>query len=319
MRAGFFIALTAWCIAIALVPRSNAQTMSARPLKIIVPAAAGGALDLISRVLVDKVSSQFKQGAYVENRAGANWIIGMDAVAKSPPDGYTLLLVSTSGFSINPHVFKNVPPVSDFIPITTTTKGAFILLVNPKLGARDVGTFINLLKANPGKYNHASNSATTKLLSEFFKSQAEVDYVDINYRGASLAVNDTMMGVTDFCFVDFGSATNVLQDRSLLPLAVTSNGRYELSPDIPPLSDVLPGFAVDGGTMLFAPAHMSADLMNHLHGVFATALKSEDVVSRFRTIGQIARSADPEQAAKDLTVEVDRWANLIKEKNIRLD
>ena len=323
MKARIQHILAGWGLALALsltmACAAKAQPLSAQPFKIIVPAAAGGALDLISRVLVNSVSDQFKQGAYVENRPGANWVIGMNAVAKSPPDGYTLLLVSTSGFSINPHVFKNVPPVSDFTPITTTTKGAFILLVNPKLGVKDVASFIALLKASPGKYNHASNSATTKLLSEFFKSQAGVDYVDINYRGASLAVNDTSMGVTDFCFVDYGSATNVLQDRSLLPLAVTSNGRYELSPEIPPLSDILPGFSVDGGTTLFGPANMNRELLGYLHGLFTTALKSDDVLTRFRAIGQIPRGADPQETARDLAAEVDRWASLIKEKNIKLE
>lgn len=323
MRARIVRTLMSWgmtiALSLALASGAKAQPLSAQPLKIIVPAASGGALDLISRVLVNSVADQFKQGAYVENRPGANWVIGMNAVAKSPPDGYTLLLVSTSGFSINPHVFKNVPPVSDFTPITTTTKGAFLLLASPKLGVKDVASFIALLKANPGKYNHASNSATTKLLSEFFKSQAGVDYVDINYRGASLAVNDTYLGVTDFCFVDYGSATNVLQDRSLLPLAVTSNERYELSPDIPPLSDTLPGFSVDGGTTLFAPAHLSNETISYLHSVFTSALKSPDVIARFRTIGQIARGADPQATAKDLAAEVDRWAKLISEKNIKLE
>ena len=323
MKARIQHMLAGWGLALALsltmACAAKAQPLSAQPFKIIVPAAAGGALDLISRVLVNSVSDQFKQGAYVENRPGANWVIGMNAVAKSPPDGYTLLLVSTSGFSINPHVFKNVPPVSDFTPITTTTKGAFILLVNPKLGVKDVASFIALLKASPGKYNHASNSASTKLLSEFFKLQAGVDYVDINYRGASLAVNDTFMGVTDFCFVDYGSATNVLQDRSLLPLAVTSNGRYELSPEIPPLSDILPGFSVDGGTTLFGPANMNRELLAYLHGLFTTALKSEDVLTRFRAIGQISRGADPQETARDLAAEVDRWASLIKEKNVKLE
>jgi hypothetical protein len=111
----------------------------------------------------------------------------------------------------------------------------------------------------------------------------------------------------------------VLQDRSLLPLAVTSNGRYELSPEIPPLSDILPGFSVDGGTTLFGPANMNRELLGYLHGLFTTALKSDDVLTRFRAIGQIPRGADPQETARDLAAEVDRWASLIKEKNIKLE
>ncbi|MFN3890667.1 MAG: Bug family tripartite tricarboxylate transporter substrate binding protein [Beijerinckiaceae bacterium] len=277
-------------------------------------------MDLISRVLAEKLGDQFKNGIYVENRPGANWIIGMDAVAKSAADGNTLLLVSTSGFSINPHLFKNVPPMDNFVPITTATKGSFVLLVNPKLGVTRVADFINLLKASPGKYNHASNSATTKLLSEFFKSQAGVEYADVSYRGASLAISDTMIGVTDFCFVDFGSATNVLQDRSLIPLAVTSAERYELSPDIPTLSEAaLPGFSVDGGTVLFAPAKISPEILAHLNATFMNVLRSPDVIARFRTIGQIAKGSGSDETLKNLQTEVDRWAKLIKEKNITLE
>lgn len=306
-------------MAAAQVPSSyaHAQSFQSRPVKIVVPAAAGGALDLISRVLAERVADQFKHGIYVENRPGANWIIGMDAVAKSPPDGHTLLLVSSSGFSINPHLFKNVPPMEDFVPITTATKGAFVILVNPKLGVESVPDFIKLLKGSPGKYNHASNSATTKLLSEFFKSQAGVEYADVSYRGASLAISDTMIGVTDFCFVDFGSATNVLQDRSLIALAVTSAERYELNPDIPTLSEAaLPGFSVDGGTVLFAPARISPEVLMQLNTTFMNVLRSPEVIARFRTIGQIAKGSATEETMQSLRLEVDRWATLIREKNI---
>ncbi len=316
-RRKFVAAVGVIAAAQALSRYAHAQAFQSRPVKIVVPAAAGGALDLISRVLAERVADQFKHGIYVENRPGANWIIGMDAVAKSQPDGHTLLLVSTSGFSINPHLFKNVPPMEEFVPITTATKGAFVVLVNPKLGVESVPDFIKLLKASPGKYNHASNSATTKLLSEFFKSQAGVEYADVSYRGASLAISDTMIGVTDFCFVDFGSATNVLQDRSLIALAVTSAERYELNPDIPTLSEAaLPGFSVDGGTVLFAPARISPEVLTQLNAIFMNVLRSPEVIARFRTIGQIAKGSATEETLRSLRLEVDRWATLIREKNI---
>jgi tripartite-type tricarboxylate transporter receptor subunit TctC len=314
-------AIMVFCIAVgaSLSTHVQAQTFPNRPIRIVVPAAAGGALDIVARIMAEKASQTFKQGVYVENRSGANWIIGMDLVAKSDPDGYTLLLVSTSGFSINPHLFKNVPPVTDFVPITNPTKGTFVLLTNPKLGVANVKEFVALLKANPGKYNHASNSATTKLLSELFKAQAGLKYADISYRGAALAINDTASGVTDFCFVDYGSASGVLQDGMLRPLATTSDERYPLSPDIPSMGEDVANFSVDGGTILLAPSKVDPQVLSTLQTVFIAALKSPDVVSRFGSIGQVPVGSTPKQTADALSIEVDKWANLIKEKNIKIE
>ncbi len=321
---GMFVkSMLAACIfatSVAAVIPAVAQGYPNRAIKIVVPATAGGALDLISRVLADKTSEDLKQPVYVENKPGANWIIGMQAVASAAPDGYTLLVVSGSGFSINPHLFKNVPPISDFTPIIAATKGTFVLIVNPKLNVATVPEFINVLKQSPGKLNHASNSATTKLLAELFKVNAGVEFSDIGYRGASQSINDTMLGITDFSFVDYGSASSFMQQGVVKPLAVTSLGQYELSPEIKPLSaQGFPGFAVDGGTIVFAPAQVPREIIARLNQILLKVLKSPDTNTRFRAIGQIAFGNSAEETEKNLMNEARQWADLIRDRNIKFN
>src|SRR5258708_33509365 len=173
---------------LAGLAQAHAQTFPNRPVRIVVPAAAGGALDVIARILAIKVGEIWNQQLYVENKPGANWIIGMDAVAKSAPDGYTLLFVASSGLTINPYVFRMpIDPLSDLTLVATATHTPFVLLVNNDVPAKTLPEFITHLNANPGKLNHASNSATTILNSELLKARANVSYVDLSYRGASQA------------------------------------------------------------------------------------------------------------------------------------
>ena len=290
-----------------------------RSIKIIVPAAAGGALDMMGRVLAQRMTENWKRQAYVENRPGANWIIGMDAVVRSEPDGYTLLVVSSAGLSINPSVFPNIPfdPFRDLVPVASLTRGTFVLLANPSVPVNTAAEFIAYLKANPGKLNHGTNSATTVLLSALFKSLAKVDYVDISYKGASQAIQDAMAGVIQFCFTDFGSALPVIQGGKLKPLAVAAPTRYALVPDIPALADDLPGFAMDGGMILLAPAKIPPDVLAKLNGFVKQALGTDDIRKRLELMGQLPGEGSPEQIQKTLRAEAERWKGLIKERNIR--
>jgi tripartite-type tricarboxylate transporter receptor subunit TctC len=290
-----------------------------RSIKIIVPAAAGGALDMMGRVLAQRMTEGWKRQAYVENRPGANWIIGMDAVVRSEPDGYTLLVVSSAGLSVNPSVFPNIPfdPFRDLVPVASLTRGTFVLLANPSLPVNTAAEFIAYLKANPGKLNHGSNSATTILLSALFKTLAKVDYVDVSYKGASQAIQDAMAGVIQFCFTDFGSALPVIQGGKLKPLAVAAPTRYALVPGIPALADDLPGFAMDGGMILLAPAKIPPDVLATLNGFVKQALGTDDIRKRLELMGQLPGEGSPDQIQKTLRAEAERWKALIKERNIR--
>jgi hypothetical protein len=292
-------------------PYAIGQGLPNKPIRIIVPAAAGGGLDLVARVVSQKAAEFLGQTVYVENKPGANWVIGMEYVARAAPDGSTLLLLSASGLSINPHVFKNVPPLTAFAPITLPTKGTFVLLTNPELPVGTVDEFIAYLQAHPGKLNHASNSSSTILLSEIFKSRTKTEYVDINYRGGAQSVSDTMAGVTQFCFVDLGSAMSYIQNGSLRPMAITSAARHELVLTLPTLSEVGVDLVMEGGTALVAPAGLPRPLMEQLSGAFLKALLNDEVKKRFEAIGQVVLGGQPDTVAETLKHDSERWEHIV--------
>jgi tripartite-type tricarboxylate transporter receptor subunit TctC len=290
-----------------------------RQVRIIAPAAPGGALDLISRILANKASAILGQAAFVENRPGANMMIGMDAVAKSSPDGYTLLLVSSSAITVNPYVFDSMPldPFRDLAPILSATITPYACLLNPSLPARTVPEFIAYLKANPGKLNHASNSAATMLVSGLFKFNADVEYADVNYRGASQAINDTIGGHTQFCFVDIGSASVPIKGKTLRPLAITTPTKFDLFPELAVFAESgLPAFSVMGRTILAAPAGTSADLLAALNARFRAALDAPEVTAQLRGMGQIVGGGTPDETVAILRDEASQWEKLIKARHI---
>lgn len=305
--------------AIVPAPAAQAQSYPNRPVRIVVPAAAGGALDVIARILAIKVGEIWNQQLYIENKPGANWIIGMDAVAKSAPDGYTLLFVASSGLTINPYVFSMpIDPLRDLTLVATTTHTPFVLLANNDIPAKTLPEFIAHLKANPGKLNHASNSATTILNSELLKARAHVDYVDINYRGASQAIVATQGGTTQFCFVDLGSGSPAIQGKTLRALGLTSPKRYELAPDIPTIAEQgLPGYAADSTTLLMAPANTPADIVEKISAAFQQARGSPDVKQKLNAIGQAVSTDNLTEATAALRSEAQQWKQLIAERGIK--
>jgi tripartite-type tricarboxylate transporter receptor subunit TctC len=303
----------------ALPGSAGAQTYPNRPVRIVVPAAAGGALDIMSRLLAHKMGEIWKQQLYVDNRPGANWIIGMDAVAKSSPDGYTLLFVASAA-TINPYVFPNIPldPSRDLTLVTIATHTPFVLLLNQSVPAKTVPEFVAHLRANSGKLNHASNSATTMLASELFKARADVNYVDVNYRGASQAIVATQSGTTQFCFVDLGSGMGAIEGKLLRPLALTTLTRYELTPEIPTIAEQgLPGYSASSMTLLLAPTNVPGEIVEKINAAFQQALASADVKDKLHAMGQGVARASREEAARALSSEARQWKQLITERNIQ--
>ena len=306
-------------LAAAQAQAAHAQTFPNRPVRIVVPAAAGGALDVISRILAIKVGEIWNQQIYVENKPGATWIIGMDAVAKSAPDGYTLLFVASSGLTINPYVFTMpLDPLRDLTLVATATHTPFVLLVNNDVPAKTLPEFIAHLKANPGKLNHASNSATTILNSELLKARANVSYVDVNYRGASQAIIATQAGTTQLCFVDLGSGSPAIQGNTLRALGLTSPKRYELAPDIPTIAEQgLPGYATSSTTLLLAPANTPKEIVDKISAAFQQARESPDVKQKLNAIGQAVSTDNPAESIAALRAEAQQWRRLIAVRDIK--
>lgn len=317
---GFGSILLGLALVQAAASSSRAQDYPNRPVKIIVPAAPGGALDTISRLLAQNVSQQFHQKFFIENKPGANWIIGMDATAKAPPDGYTLLFIADSGLTVIPFVSSHMPldPLKDLEPISAVTTAPFVLLANPSLPVKTVADLVAYARAHPGKLNHGSNSATTILVSELFKQQAKIDFVDINFHGASEAIAATQAGTTQICFVDLGSATSAIQSKALRPLALTSPERYPLAPDIPTFAEAgLRNVAATSLTLVMGPRNIPRDIVNKLGVEFRAALNAPDVTARLRSMGQVVDNATAAQTAKELVSTAHQWQALIKERNIQ--
>ena len=211
-------------------------------------------------------------------------------------------------------------PLHDLRPVVAATNTPYVLLANTSLPVRSVGEFIAYARDHAGKMNHASNSSSTMLVSELFKTRANLSYTDINYKGASQAMNDTMAGATQFCFVDLGSGSTAIQGGLLKPLGLTSASAYQLAPNIPSIAETgLPGFAVESRTLLFAPAKTPDDIVGKLNQAFQAALDSPDVRDRLRSMGQVALAEPRDATMAALEAEAAQWKRLIRERDIHFD
>jgi tripartite-type tricarboxylate transporter receptor subunit TctC len=297
------------------------QAYPERPVRMIVPAAPGGGLDLIARVISGKLTELWSRQVVVENRPGANFIVGTDAAAKSAPDGYTLLLVSSGALTVNPVVYSNLPynPERDLTPVMIATSNPFVLLVNNNVQAKNLPEFLSLLRANPGKLNHASNSATTILSSELLKALAKVEYADINYKGGVLAAAATASGETEFCIVDMGSATAPMKGGRVRALAVTTAQRYKLQPEVPTIAESgVPGYASAAWVVILAPAKTPSDIVAKVNADLKQVLHTSEVTARAEGLGSEVLATTPEEASRMLRGDLDQWARLTRERNIKL-
>ncbi len=320
MARALRFALPVLLAAALLAQAAFAQTYPARPVRLVVPAAPGGSLDLAARMMSGKLSEMRGQQVLVENRPGANFIVGTESVAKSAPDGYTLLLVSSGALTVNPVAYPNLPynPQRDLSPIILLGSVPFALLVNNAVPARTLQEFIAHLRANPGKLNHASNSATTMLSSELFKSLAKLDYADINYKGGVLAAAATAAGETQFCIVDIGSATAPMKGGRARVLAVTTTQRYRLQPDIPTMAESgVPGYASAAWIVVLGPAKTPPEIIARVNADMRRVIALPEIVARFESFGIEVGGGSAEEAARLLRADEEQWTRLVKERNIK--
>ena len=300
---------------------ANAQSYPAKPVRIVVPAVAGGGLDVMTRFLSPKLTEYWNQPVVVENRPGANFIVGTDAVAKAAPDGYTLLIVSTGALTVAPAVYLDLPynVQRDLAPITLAASNPFVLVVNSALPVNSVQEFIAHLRANPGKLNHATNSSATLILaSELLKSLAKVDYTDVNYKGAPQAVLSTVTGESHFCLIDYGSAVAAIRGGRVRPIAMTSPQRNRLQPNLPAIAEGVPGYASLAWIVALAPAKTSPEIIARLNADIVRALAVPEITQRFESVGAEVLASSPEEAVQVLRADTEKWSRLVKERNIRV-
>jgi tripartite-type tricarboxylate transporter receptor subunit TctC len=306
---------------LALVPfAALAQAWPAKPVRIIVPFAAGGATDVVARLLAQKLTEAWGQSVVVENRAGAGGNIGADAVAKSPGDGYTLLMASGSIVTANPHMYKAMPfdAARDLVPITNVATGPQVIAVSDKVPAKDLRELIALAKAQPKGVNFGSAGIGTQthLAAENFAYSAGLDLTHVPYKGESAAITDLIGGQIQLATPNLGAAIGFIQQGRIRALAVTSRERSPQLPEVPAASEVLPGFENAGWFGLMAPAGTPREVIERIHGDSAKILLSEEFRAKLAQQGMAPVANSPTEFAAAIREESARWARVIRERGL---
>jgi tripartite-type tricarboxylate transporter receptor subunit TctC len=300
-----------------------AQGYPTKPVKIVVPYPPGGPTDIVARVVAQKLSEQTGQQFIVDNRAGAGGNIGAEAVARSPADGYTLL-VATTAHAINRTLFKQMSYdlMKDFVPISQLTAGPLVIVANPSLPAKNVKELIALAKSRPGELAFASSGPgqSTHLAAELFDTMAGIKMTHVPYKGSAPALTDTMGGQVSLFFDTMLSAMPHVRSGKLKALAVTSATRSPAAPDIPTVAESgLPGYEAIAWNGLLAPAGTPKEVVAKLNAEVKKALDLPEIRERFAAQGFAAAWSPPEKYAAFLDAEVDKWGKVVKVSGATVD
>lgn len=303
---------------------AHAQSWPAKPVRIIVPFAPGGAVDITARTVGPALGARLGQQMVVENRGGAGGNIGVEVGAKSPPDGYTLIVATSGQMAINPHMYSKLPfdPNKDFVAITQMGQAVNALCVHPSLPARSVKEFIALARSQPGKLSFATGGigASDHIATELFMSMAGVKMVHVPYKGGAPAMIDLLGGQVELGFSTVATAMGPIKAGRLRALGVTSAKRFELLPDVPAIGEQLPGYEAVSWYGLFAPAGTPAAIVTRLHSEVVAVLDTPDVRRRLMESGVIpTSSASPDAFASYVRTDNVRWGKLIRANNIKAD
>ncbi len=292
-----------------------------RPIKLVVPLTAGGGVDMTARLTAQHLSDQLGQQVVVENQGGAGGTIAAHMVARSRPDGYTLIFQSVSSAVVNALVYKNLQydPIKDLIPVTLAGRFPLVLVVNPDLPAKDLGELIRLLKANPGKYSYGSSGVGTMphLAGELFKSMAGVDVVHVPYRGNSAIMADLFAGRVAMMYDGPPTQLGNIQSGKVRALAITTAERSPVLPDVPPLADTLPGYAIPFWTAIFAPANTPKEIVERIAVETRKAMQHADVLRRFGDIGVVGVGSSPQELDRFWRQQLDYLGKVVKDANVK--
>jgi tripartite-type tricarboxylate transporter receptor subunit TctC len=313
LRSAAFVAITL-ATAISALPVS-AQTYPSRTVKIIVPFGAGGPADVYARVLAKHLSDQTKQSFIVEDRPGAGAIIGTDAVAKSAPDGYTLLLMSNTQ-TTNESLFANKPYelMRDFLPVASINYSDLIMVVNPSVPAKTVAEFIALAKKEPGKLNYASSGPGTPyhMAAELFKAMTHTDIVHIPHKASGDARNSVMSGNVQMMFDAVTTMSALAKAGKVRALATTGATRNALTPDLPTVGDTVPGYEATIWLGLMAPKGTPKEVVAFLNTAVNKVIQLPEVKAAWAKQGAVPLVKTPEEFDAYLRKDIKKWADVVK-------
>lgn len=314
------------CVALAaatLCGSALAQTYPSKPITMVVPFSPGGATDIMSRLLAERLNKRLGQPVLVENRPGAGTMIASEYVAKAPADGYTLLIAASS-LGIAPSLYKkvNYDPIKDFAPVSQVASVVHVLVVHPTLPVKNVGELITWLKANPAKANYGSVGAgtSTHLEAELFNSVAGVKMEHIPYKGSAPALTDLIGGQLQVMFDAYASSGPFIKDGKVRLLAVTTAQRSKSLPDTPTVAESgLPGYEAMPWLGLVAPAGTPAPVVNKLYAELHEVLNEPEVQDKFRALGLDIIGSKPEEFSAFLKKDIVKWAKVIKDSGAKAD
>jgi tripartite-type tricarboxylate transporter receptor subunit TctC len=317
--------LLAGAAAAALAPltgTARAQAFPGRGVKIVVPQTPGGASDTLARIVGQRLAELWKQPVVIENRPGAGGNIGMEAVARSPADGLTLLMSYVGTHAINGSLYRNLPfdPERDFVAVATIATVPFVLAVNAKGGPRSVAELVAQARARRMTFGSAGNGSVNHLLGEMFNAAAGVRIDHVPYRGAAPALNDLIGGQIDVVFTSLPSVAGFIANGTIRPLAVTSPKRSPAFRDIPTIAESgIAGFEVTPWFGLFAPAGTPATAVRQINADVAEALRTPEVAEKVAKAGADAFLISPEEFAALLKADIAKWAKVVRDAGAKLD
>ena len=323
MRRTIAMLIGAAMLPMATPAAAQAPTYPDKPIHIVVPFPVGGVADTFGREIGRKLTEAWGQPVVIDNRTGAGGNIGADIVAKSAPDGYTLVIGNIGTHAVNVSLLPVMPfdPIKDFTPIVHVLDAEGLLVVNPSIKATTVPELIALARAQPGtlSYGSAGVGTTSHLAGELFKSMTKVDIVHVPYKGNVPAITDLLGGQTSMIFATMPTVLPHVRAGKLRPLAVLGTARSPALPDVPTVAESVPGFEVSNWIGLFGPAGMPPAIVARLNVEVQKIMRSPEIQKRLETEGAKFIPMTPDQFATFQKAEITKWAKTIKDANIKVD
>jgi tripartite-type tricarboxylate transporter receptor subunit TctC len=317
-RAGMLIGLLA-----IVLNTAQAQSWPTKPVKFVVPYGPGIGIDIMARLIADRLSRRLGQPIIVENQAGAGSTIGTQYVARAEPDGYTFLFTGNSPLTSNIYLFKSLPydPRKAFEPVAMVAdRGPFVISANQNLPVNNLSELIDYAKGRPGRLNYAydSSSAYNWVLGQYLNRRAGIELVAVPYRTTSQAFQDTLAGVTQLAVGSVAASAPFTQEGKLRRLAISSTGRFPGSEQLPTFEETLPGFRLEGFLPLMAPVGLPPEIAQRLNNEVGEVLREPEVLQRISTFGYATSGAEtPEAVNRRLRADREMWATLAKELAIQ--
>ena len=323
MKAKAAVAAMAIALIAIDVRDAKPQSYPTKPIRLIVPFAAGGPNDVIGRVVAQKLTEQIGQTVVVDNRPGAGGAVGTALVKNAPPDGYTILISGTSSLAINPALYRKLPydPIKDFAPVSLVGTAPSLLVMHPSVPVQTVKDLVALARSRPGQLNYASGGigSAPHLAGELLNSMAKIKMVHVPFKGGGPSLTGVMTGQADLFMGGMSADLPPVKSGRLRAIAVTSTKRSQFAPEVPTVAETLPGYDVVNWYAIFAPAQTSQDIVARLNGEIVKAMATPELKKRFEDLATDADTSSPGELGAYHAREMKKWAQVVETAGIKAE